>query len=129
MHHLDWHHNQQVKKQKHMKSNDIFLINQDLKRLLQRIQSFINRQDYECEARKANRHIIQSSIWNVGYRNNMESEQVAVQQAILIQTILKREEELPHSRAIEDKTEQLMRRLGNVDWSVYTEYRRHIQHI
>ncbi|PLS19299.1 hypothetical protein CVD28_02480 [Bacillus sp. M6-12] len=128
MHHLNWYHQQQEKKKDQMKKNDISLINQELKRLLQRLQSFINREDYEKEARKANRYVVQSSIWNVGYRNNMESEQVAVQQALLIQAILKREEEAPHSRAIQEETERLMRRLGNVDWSVYTDYRRQVKH-
>jgi hypothetical protein len=129
MHHLDWYHNQQEKKKEHMKNNEIFLINQELKRLLQRLQSFINRQDYVQEARKANRFVVQSSIWDVGYRNNMESEKVAVEQALLILTIVKREEELAHSHAIKNETERLMRRLGNVDWSVYTDFRRQSQRI
>jgi hypothetical protein len=125
-HHLNWYHNQQEKKKNSMKMNEISLINQELKILMQRIQSSINREDYQVEAREANRCVVQSSIWNVGYRNNMESDKVAVAQSILIQKILKMDNTILHGRAIENEVERLMKRLGHVEWSYYTDYRREL---
>lgn len=126
---LNWHLQQQRKRENEMNKNDIFLINQELKQLLQQVQSFINLDDFETEVREANRYIIQSSIWNVAYLNNLENKKVAVEQAKLIRTILKRNEMIPRGRSIEIQVEGLMRRLGNIDWGIYNDYRRVVQYL
>lgn len=123
MHHLNWYHNQQEKKKNARRGNDISLINQQLKTLLLRVQSFINREDYKKEVMKANRFVQQSSIWSVGYISNMESEDVAMEQALLLKIILKRDEaNIQHAKALDTEVDYVMRRLGNVDWGTYTTY-------
>ena len=130
MHHLDWYHKQEEKRKDSRRRNDISLINQELKSLLQRAQSFINREDYKEEARMANRVVQQSSIWNIGYINNMESERVAVEQALLLKVILKRDgENIRHGKAMDSEVDYVMRRLGNVDWGIYTTYNQRLNRL
>lgn len=130
MHHLDWYHKQEEKRKDSRKRNDISLINQELKSLLQRAQSFINREDYKEEASLANRFVQQSSIWNVGYINNMESASVAVEQALLLKVILKRDgENINHGKAMNSEVDYVMRRLGNVDWAIYTTYNQRLDQL
>lgn len=123
MHHLNWYQNEEKKREQESKSTDISFINQELKVLLQRTQSFINREEYEDYARKASSVVQQSSIWNVGYINNMENERVAVEQALLLKAIFERDaESIPHSDAMDYEVESLMRRLSNITPSLYASY-------
>lgn len=130
MHHLNWYEKQQEKKRDNHKANEISLLNQGLKRQLKRVQSFIKRQDYLEESRKLSRPIVQSNIWDIGWRNNLENPEVAVAQAMLIQTVLKREGSMiKNSNSIQHEVDNLMRRLGNVDWGMYQNYCREVQYI
>ncbi|WCK57024.1 hypothetical protein PP175_27940 (plasmid) [Aneurinibacillus sp. Ricciae_BoGa-3] len=128
MHHLDWWQQQQQKKADAMRGNDIFLINQSLQRVLQQVQQHINREDYRKEAQKVQRYLVQCSVWKIGYRNNMENENVALEQALFIQLILSKEE-IPHKAHLQKEVDRFMRQLGNLDWGMYGEYNRRKQSI
>ncbi|WCK57402.1 hypothetical protein PP175_25380 (plasmid) [Aneurinibacillus sp. Ricciae_BoGa-3] len=126
MHPFDWYQEQEKQREDSMKANAISLINRDLQRVLHRVEQHINREDYEKEAQQVNRHLVQSSIWRLGYRNNMENENVALEQALFIQQVLLKEE-LPNKHDLQQEVDTLMRRLGNVDWGLYGQYNRRKQ--
>lgn len=123
MHHYDWFHNQGESRKKRRERAGISLINEKLKSLLKRAQSFIDRDDFAEEANKAEHVVQQSSIWDVGYINNMENERVAVEQAVLLKAIFKREgDNIPHSKEMDSEVDYFMRQLGNYAVGVNTSY-------
>lgn len=121
---IDWWMKEQEKKKDLVRANEIALINRQLQELLHRIAHKIDRAKYKKEADQAGRgKLVQCSIWNITYRNNMENPDVALSQGLLISYILKHEEMENKSR-FQEEVDILMRRLGNVDWGLYLEYGR-----
>lgn len=76
-----------------MKAGEVSIINRELQRLLSEISHKIDRKKYK----KVTNHleneykVVQSSLWNLSWKNNVESEQVALAQRLLIQHILRNE--------------------------------------
>lgn len=130
MHQLNWYAKEQERKKEHHLKNEALLVNQQLKVLLQRVQSFINRENYLQEARKQSATIVQSSVWNVIWRNNMENPEVALAQAMLLECILQRDSEvIKNGKGIQMEVRNLMRRLGNSNTGVYQDYCRQIRYL
>lgn len=123
MHHLDWWMQQEEKKKDRIKANDVSLLNRELQLMLHRIENEINKEKYERETRQAERHLVQTSIWNIGYMNNLENPDVVLTQGLFIAYILKNE--LMEAKGYyERELDGIMRRFGNVDWAMYLEYGR-----
>lgn len=130
MQNLNWYTKEHERKKEHHVKNEAVLINQQLKILLKCVQSFINREDYLQEARKQSHPIVQSSIWNITWRNNMENPKVALAQAMLLECILQRDfEVIKNGKGIQMEVKNLMRRLGNSFTGLYQNYCRQIRNI
>jgi hypothetical protein len=122
MHLFDWFQKEQQRRRESMNRYEIFLVNQHLQRILQQVENYINKEDYQQEIQEAEQPLIQSGIWNIRYRNNMENEQVALSQAVLIQKILLRED-IPNKNYLKEEVERAMRRIGNIHWGIYQTYK------
>lgn len=121
--HLMYFEKQQEKERKMQRANQIALINQNLKQILQKLQGFIEREKYEKEVRILSRPVASASIWDITYRNNMENPDVAISQGVLIYTILQKEgEKIPNGKYLIQELERFMRQLGNIEWSYYMKY-------
>lgn len=118
-----WWMDEEKKRKEQQRKNDLVLINRQLQRLVKNVEQNIERTHYEEVTRQLeNRYqVVQSSLWNLSWTNNFESETVAVAQGLLLACILKHEN-FEGKRHAEEETERLMRQLGNVDWKSYQEY-------
>jgi len=118
-----WWMDEEKKRKEQQRKNDLVLINRQLQRLVKNVEQNIERTHYEEVTRQLeNRYqVVQSSLWNLSWTNNFESETVAVAQGLLLACILKHEN-FEGKRHAEKETERLMRQLGNVDWKSYQEY-------
>jgi len=121
-----WYEKEQKRKEEFQKKQNISLINRNLQRILHQMEGSIHREDYEKEASVVNRMLIQSHIWNMTYANNFENGQVAVEQGLLIYTILMRES-LENKTYYLNEVERYMRQLAHVDYNLYLEYGRRKQ--
>lgn len=118
-----WWMDEEKKRKEQQRKNDLVLINRQLQRLVKNVEQNIERTHYEEVTRQLeNRYqVVQSSLWNLSWTNNFESETVAVAQGLLLACILKHEN-FEGKRHAEEETERLMRQLGNVDCKSYQEY-------
>ncbi|RKO61886.1 hypothetical protein, partial [Caldibacillus debilis] len=118
-----WWMDEEKKRKEQQRKNDLVLINRQLQRLVKNVEQNIERTHYEEVTRQLeNRYqVVQSSLWNLSWANNFESERVAVAQGLLIAHILKHED-FEGKGHVENKTKALMRRLSNVDWGAYQEF-------
>lgn len=121
--HYEWWMEQQEKKEMMRKANEIASINWQLQKILRELEPQIDPQKYEREARIVERHLSSCSVWNITYRNNLEDERVALWQGLFISHILENEN-VKDGQYLQRKVDELMRRLGNIDWGLYMEYGR-----
>lgn len=119
---FDWYQNEQQKRQDRRNANDVSLINRNLQQLLYRIEDKIDKEKYKEAVYRASHHLERCSIWRITYLNNMENAQVALAQGLFIAYILENEDELEDRRFFENEVDIQMRRLGNVDWSLFLQY-------
>lgn len=121
-----WYMNEQEKRKERMKAQDVSILNRQLQELLHEVQHKID--DWKLYEQIANTleqdyRVSSSSLWNLTWANNYESEQVALAQGLLLAHILKRESHEEVTRW-KHRLDGLMRRLGNVDWGIYLQYGR-----
>lgn len=112
---------EQKKKKDNQKSNDVAMVNRKLKEIIRNISNNVERLKYEKEANQAGSRLMQCSIWEVNYQNNMENINVALSQGLFISFLLKREE-VEQKIYLQNEVDILMRQIGNVDWGIYMEY-------
>lgn len=123
MYHLDWFMKEEEKRKNRMTSNDVSMINRDLQRIMHQLVDDIDQEKYQKEANQAGRILVQSTIWNIGYMNNMENADVALAQGLFMAFILK-QENTEKKDYYDREIDIQMRRLGNVDWGMFLEYGR-----
>jgi hypothetical protein len=69
----------QEKREEEGKKREIYLVNQQLQRLLKSVpKEVLEDEQFKKCVQKANRNVVQSHILNLGYINNYESEDVAI---------------------------------------------------
>lgn len=123
---MKWYEKEKEKRQNALNHEQIMRINQQLQSILLRLQVNIDQQQYEDVIHKFSYSIVQSSIWNLKYRNNFENPEVALAQAVLIQTIIMREN-MNSQRYIKQVVDNLMIQLSHVSPLIYQDYRRELQ--
>lgn len=124
MNHLEWYMKNEKRKEIARDKNEIGLINRQLQQALMKLGSVIDKEKYQDETMEINRHLVQSSIWELNYRNNYESERVALLQGLFISYILNKEGLEKDQAGLQHDVDRYLRQLGNVDWSLYIEYGR-----
>lgn len=123
-HAINWYEKQKAKQKESHRKHDITLINRQLNNILQHIEHEIEKDRFQVQERAMNRHLVQSSIWRMGYANNFENTDVAIEQAVFIYLLVSATESIPDYRLKE--VEGIMRRFGNTDWGKYGEFNRRI---
>lgn len=124
---VNWYEKQKSRREESIRNQDTSDINRQLNNILQQIESKIEKERFQLQEQSVQRHLVQSSIWQLGYRNNFENPQVAIEQAVLIYLVVLATESIPDYRLRE--VEGIMRRFGNIDWGQYGEFNRRIQRI
>jgi len=122
-HMVNWYLNEEKKRKEQQEKNEIFLLNRRLNQVLGGIKHQIDVEKYQERTKKIEQKLVQSTIWDLGYLNNLENKEIVVEQGLLITYILSHET-LANSRHLQDEVERAMRQLGNIDWGLYGEYNR-----
>jgi len=122
-HMVNWYLNEEKKRKDQQEKNEIFLLNRRLNQILGEIKHQIDVEKYKEQTKKIERKLVQSTIWDLCYLNNLENKEIVVEQGLLITYILSHET-LANSRHLKDEVERAMRQLGNIDWGLYGEYNR-----
>jgi hypothetical protein len=125
---MSWYENEQKKSKDRQEAQEVSNINRQLQRLLHQMDGKIDQKAYEREANAVNRYLAQSSVWQIGYINNMENPKVALEQALFI-VYIALSENFDDSDHIQHEVERYVRQLGNVDWGMVGEYNQRIGHI
>jgi len=120
---VNWYLNEEKKRKDQQEKNEIFLLNRRLNQILGEIKHQIDVEKYKEQTKKIERKLVQSTIWDLCYLNNLENKEIVVEQGLLITYILSHET-LANSRHLKDEVERAMRQLGNIDWGLYGEYNR-----
>jgi hypothetical protein len=121
MHHFDWFAKQQADKKQAMEESQISNINHQLRQLIMGLPGTIAKEKYDSITNEARKFLVQSTLWNLSYRNNFENPQVAVAQAILIVKVAK-DENLDNKRYLIDQADRFMGQLGHIDWNMRIKY-------
>lgn len=122
--HINWYEKQKEKSELLRKAHEVTIINQGLRELLIKLNFKLENKDkYEdFEFRLRNEYnVVQSTLWDLKWRNNFESEKVALAQGLLLNHILKTENKKEFSY-IENQLEMFMRRVGNIDTNTQIRY-------
>ena len=123
MYHLDWFEKEQKRQEEHRLKTEVSLLNQNLQRLLHRVLAKCGKREEYRELERQliiDFRVVQSSLTELRYVNNMESLDVAVAQGIYIHILLwNTDTELPSE---ENELDYLMRRLANIDFQHYQRY-------
>lgn len=122
-HMVNWYHNEEKKRKDQQEKNEIFLLNRRLNEILGEIKHQIDVEKYKEQTEKIEQKLVQSTIWELCYLNNLENKEIVVEQGLLIMLIATNET-LSNARSIKDEVERAMRQLGNIDWELYGEYNR-----
>lgn len=122
-HMVNWYLNEEKKRKEQQEKNEILLLNRRLNQILGEIKHQIDVEKYKEQTKKIERKLVQSTIWDLCYLNNLENKEIVVEQGLLITYILSHET-LANSRHLQDEVERAMRQLGNIDWGLYGEYNR-----
>lgn len=122
-HMVNWYLNEEKKRKDQQEKNEISLLNRRLNQLLGEIKHQIDVEKYREKTQKIEQKLVQSTIWDLHYLNNLENKEIALEQGLLITYILSHET-LSNTRYLMDEVERAMRQLGNVDWGLYGEYNR-----
>lgn len=105
---MEWWKKQEDKRKERMNSNTIQRLNLELVGIIREIKPLINKDDYRLEVSKLSKHLAQCNIWDVIYSNNLESPKVLLDQALLIHTVINREEKV-----------ELYQKANNLDSIIY----------
>ena len=119
-----WFLEQERKRKEQMKKNQLSIINHQLQKLLSEVCHWIAdwKKYDDVENQLVHRFgIVQSSLWDLRWANNYESEKVAVAQGLLISHILEHEQ-FEQRNYLSDRLEYFMRQFGNIDWPAYLDY-------
>lgn len=126
---VKWYEDQQKKRENSYQNGQISLLNRNLQNVLHQIQDKIDIDKYKLQEGHVNRKLVSCHVWNIGYANNFESKEIAVEQAIFISLILHLEEAIENRRYLQQEVDRYMRQLGNFDWALYGEFGRRKQMI
>lgn len=109
---IEWWKKEEQKRKERRNAGEAQIINRVLSGLIQELRyKFVKDESiYDEGVNKANRHLVQSTIWNVGYLNNLENPIVAVLQYYFILAILEKEN-IEDTRYYEHEANRMKNRL------------------
>jgi hypothetical protein len=121
---VKWYEDQQQKKKDNYERGQVSLLNRNLQNILHQIEDKISKEYYEAQEKNINRKLVSSHLWNIGFLNNLENKEIALEQGVFLTLILHLEDSISNRAYLQQEVERYMRQLGDIDWGMYGEFNR-----